>query len=217
MYYVIWNTSSARNPSWERWHQGCVDESNLHAVISWVQSHEESPKFLYPNRDVRVVEFSHDSTHSNWKDFDPVWEWDSTSGKVIKNCLELPEEPEGAIKVSMVKVNITRPGGRLTLSVDAKALHDTLDSIGCKVDGNTYKDRPQSRAAVVSSDYKLSPNVLLRREYPATYDLTDCFTSPPTFTQLKKMCESAYEATRLILDHYQPIDISVEIHKKAIK
>lgn len=144
-------------------------------------------------------------------------------------------------KIHMIRVGIRRINNKLHLLVNAKEFHDELDKIGVAHDGARYLDRPASSATVATSNFVMSPEVLLRRDYKdveftemvpengtmvkttrkvpvtASFDLSGLWTSPPGMPQLKKLCESAHDVARKILEHYQPIDISVEIHKKIVK
>ena len=146
--------------------------------------------------------------------------------------------------VPMIKVGCRRIGGKLHLLVNAKEFHDELDKIGVAHNTVEYLDQPATASQVATSAFQLSPRVLLRRDYrdvevvemkaadapdkpltkevvkmPITgmFDLSGVFAAPPSIEQLKKLCNSAYDTARKILEHYQPIDISVEIQKKLIK
>lgn len=117
----------------------------------------------------------------------------------------------------MVKLKIKRESGRLFLYVDAAELHELLDSIGVTHTEGNYDDRPYCQYNVLNSACtSVSTNLLLVREYPHRVDLTRCFTDPPSVATLRRLCESAQDQTRKILEHYQPIDISIEIHKKVV-
>ncbi len=119
----------------------------------------------------------------------------------------------------MVKLQIKREGGRLYMFVNAKGLHETLDAIGVPVDSgnNMYKDRPVAGYTVSSSAFTLSTETLLKKEYPAKFDLSAVFSSqPPSLANLSKLRDSGYEQCRKILEHYQPIDISLDIQKKIV-
>lgn len=120
----------------------------------------------------------------------------------------------------MIKLNMKREGGKLMLLVDAKELHDDLDAIGVQCIGHKYADRPPTSIGIADTrNHTLSTEVLLQKgpEYPVKFDLTSVYTAaPPSYQQLKKLCESAYDAARKVLEHYQPIDISVDIQKKLI-
>lgn len=117
----------------------------------------------------------------------------------------------------MINVGIKREAGKLMLVVDAKEFHEELDKIGCVHSGGMYINRPASNIAVASSRFEMSTECLLKREYPAKFDLSGIWSSIPTSGQLNQLCESAYAAGRKILDHYQPIDICITIQKKIIK
>jgi hypothetical protein len=141
----------------------------------------------------------------------------------------------------MINVNVRRVGGKMMLLVNAKDFHDELDKIGVAHSETEYLDRPAASTSVADTSFRMSTDVLLKRDYkevevvdvkmvdgkpvketkkiPVTCaaDLTRVFSVPPTFEQLKKLSNSAQEAARRILDHYVPIDICVEIQKKLIK
>lgn len=118
----------------------------------------------------------------------------------------------------MATVGITRSkvNNALQLVINAKPLHDLLDTLGATVgrDG-TYNNRPPAQDTVLRNS-ELSTEVFLRREYPTTINLGPVFQSPPTMNRLKDLCNSAYPVIRKILTHYQPVDIQVTINKKVI-
>lgn len=142
---------------------------------------------------------------------------------------------------NMIKVGVKRVQGKLCLLVNAKEFHEQLDEIGCTHTNNKYNDAPATANSVSSSTHQMSTNVLLLRDYKdvevveskkvgdavekntikvpvtACIDLSQVWSNPPSFDNLKKLCNSANDAARKILEHYQPIDISVEIHKKVVK
>lgn len=117
---------------------------------------------------------------------------------------------------SMIKLNVKREGGRVYLLVNAKGMHDVLDAIGVPSVGGMYSDRPRAEHSVANrSTHTISTEALLRKEYPAKFDLSTVYTDPPpSFKSLQTLTESAFEQARKILEHYQPIDISVSIQKK---
>lgn len=118
---------------------------------------------------------------------------------------------------TMINLNLKREDGRLVLYVNAKELHDDLDAIGVSYTGDRYNNQPAASHSIADArTMTLSSNVLLTRKYPHKVDLTGVFVNPPSYANLKKLCESAHDQTRKILEHYQPIDISVEIHKKLV-
>lgn len=142
----------------------------------------------------------------------------------------------------MIKIGVQRLAGKLTLVVNARDFHTELDKIGVAHKDGAYIDGPASSVSVATSAFVVSPLVLLKRDYrdielprmvkneagemvktvvktpvSATYDLSGIWGNPPSFEQLKKLCNSANEVARKILEHYQPIDISVEIHKRVVK
>lgn len=137
----------------------------------------------------------------------------------------------------MIKTGVRRIDGKLMLYVNAADFHKELDSIGVRHDGMMYSEGPATSNAVASSSHQMSTNMLLKRDYKeltvidvvngekvekkipvtATANLSTVFTTPPSLDQLKRLCNSANDAARKILTHYQPIDISVEIHKRVLK
>lgn len=118
---------------------------------------------------------------------------------------------------TMINLNLKREDGKLVLYVNAKELHDDLDAIGVSFTGDRYNNQPAASHSIADArTMTLSSNVLLTRKYPHKVDLTGVFPNPPSYNNLKKLCESAHDQTRKILEHYQPIDISVEIHKKLV-
>lgn len=131
----------------------------------------------------------------------------------------VPTETEQKDKqgAKMIDVSIKRDAGKLMLVVNAKDFHSELDRIGCAHQDGMYLNRPATNVAVASNRFEMSTECLLKREYPAKFDLSGLFTNIPTTAQLKSLCESAYAAGRKILDHYQPIDINIHIQKKIIK
>ena len=115
----------------------------------------------------------------------------------------------------LVDVGISRskPTNRLELVVNAKALHDHLDLIGVPHTGGVYQDQPETNRVLSGSSLSTSP--FLRREYPLRIDLTGVFTTPPTRSRLAALCRTAHDAVRRVLEHYQPVDIRVSIHKRV--
>lgn len=146
-----------------------------------------------------------------------------------------PSDPSA--KVHMIKTAIKRVGGKLMLLVDARDFQAELDKLGCQHDGSRYLDRPAAATQICDSQFRMSTEVLLKREYrdveyfemvdgskvvrtmpvSAAFDLSGQFASPPSFDNLKKICSTADAAARKILEHYQPIDIQIEIHKKVVR
>lgn len=117
----------------------------------------------------------------------------------------------------MVNIKIKRSGGRVVMAVDAKGLHDVLDAIGVPTvdSGERYADRPRADHSVLNrATSVLSTEVFLKRQYPATFDLSALFNDPPNPSVFQRIGDSAYDQVRKILEHYQPIDISVSITKK---
>jgi hypothetical protein len=147
---------------------------------------------------------------------------DTTLGNrvVTPRDLLLASIDPNAEKKSMIKLNVKREGGRLFLYVHAKGMHDILDSIGVPTAGEMYADRPRATTQVADrTTHIISTDALLRKEYPSKFDLTAVYGTeqPPSIANLQRLTESAFEQTRKILEHYQPIDISVSIQKKEIK
>lgn len=123
-----------------------------------------------------------------------------------------PNAPAPSTPDALVDIRIAREDGKLTLSINAKPLHDMLDSVGARFTGNKYDDRPQTSFGVISSN-KLSTELFLMREYPVKLALNVHYTKPPALADLKALCESGHTAVKAILTHYQPIDISYSIQK----
>ena len=187
---------------------------------------------------IRVRNINTDFVHMQWE---PTCSLLATSGIYPRIEWREPTPPNPGDLKNMVKVTIRRVAGKLSLLVDAKDFHTQLDEIGCTHDGARYNDRPAAGNTVANSSFQLSTEVLLRREYrdievqerkktdsgvetvtvkvptTACVDLSSVWTNPPSLDQLKKLCNSTKDAARKILEHYQPIDISVEIHKKVVK
>jgi len=124
-------------------------------------------------------------------------------------------EPAPQAPNLLVDVGISRskPTNRLELVINAKALHDHLDLIGVPHTGGVYQDQPETNR--VLSGNVLSTSPFLRREYPLRIDLTGVFNTPPTRTRLTSLCRTAHDAVRRVLEHYQPVDIRVSIHKRV--
>lgn len=121
-------------------------------------------------------------------------------------------------KATMVKVSFRRESGSLMMYVDARGLHETLDALGAVHENGQYINGPSTANSVLrTSVNKLSTAALLHREYPRAFNLSTIYSSPPTTAALRELGESAYEVSRRILEHYHPIDISVEIQKKVIR
>lgn len=127
-----------------------------------------------------------------------------------------PPSPKGN---SMVNLQVKREGGKLYLYVNAKELHDTLDAVGAQHDGRRYLDRPAASVAIAEpTRHQISTEVLLdRSSYPVKYNLSEVYREPPSIQNIRRLCESAHEQTRKVLEHYQPIDISIDIQKKVLK
>jgi hypothetical protein len=117
----------------------------------------------------------------------------------------------------MISTKITREAGKLMLVINAKDFHDTLDSLGVAHDGTMYLHRPTAETAVANRRFEISTDCLLKRQYPAKFELSGVWSTPPTNANLTALCGSALPAARKILDHYQPIDISIEIQKKIVR
>lgn len=117
----------------------------------------------------------------------------------------------------MIKTRITREEGKLMLVVDAKEFHETLDSLGVAHDGEKYLHRPAADTSIANRRFEMSTECLLTRKWPAKFELAGIWSTPPTNANLTALCASAIPAARKILDHYQPIDISIEIQKKIIR
>lgn len=150
-----------------------------------------------------------------------LWE-KYTNSEWVWNKIADPEpeyiDDPNVEKKDMIKAKITREAGKLVLVIDAKEFHDTLDTIGVLHDGSKYLNGPATTEVVADvRNHTMSTSCLLKREYPAKFDLSGLWTAPPRFDHLKAICDSAYTQARKILDHYQPIDICIEIQKKVVK
>lgn len=171
----------------------------------------------------------------------------ATCGHLVNDPsnIEIPfhipwQRPLGEIR-HMIKVGINRVAGKLTLLVNAKEFHEQLDELGCTHSNGKYVDRPPSSCVVANTTHQMSTEMLLLRDYKeveiiervkegdvyknvpkkvfvtATADLSAVWSNPPSFENCKKLCNSAEAAARKILEHYQPIDIAIEIHKKVVQ
>lgn len=116
----------------------------------------------------------------------------------------------------MVALRVVRTAGRLWLEVNAKGLHDILDQLGVNVGSdNRYLNRPSTTISVANSSFKLSTETMLVREYPAKFDLTAVYGTPMPMANILTLRDSGRDQCRKILEHYQPIDVRLEIHKKV--
>jgi hypothetical protein len=114
---------------------------------------------------------------------------------------------------SLVDIRIARNEvGKLVLAINARALHNLLDSVGCKAGGEAYADGPSAAFSTISQN-KMSTRLLLLKQYPVQVALGHHYSRPPSYAELKELCESAHAAVRAILMHYQPVDIHYTIHK----
>lgn len=148
----------------------------------------------------------------------PNADFSQVSWLIEKNIFVSPIKPEnqpGA--VHMIKTYIKREAGKLMLLVEAQDFHAELDKIGCTATNGVYDNRPPAGAGVANNQFEMSTECLLKKQYPAKFELSGIWITPPTTANLTTLCESAYQAARKILDHYQPIDISIEIQKKILK
>jgi hypothetical protein len=124
-----------------------------------------------------------------------------------------PASMKDANALVEMAIGRSKEDGRLTLEINAKALHDLLDSMGARHGTDSYTDKPATSVVTIARDGKMSTELLLRCQYPVKVALAPCFERPPTKAQLKAVCESAHDAVKTILAHYQPIDIKYSIHK----
>lgn len=140
----------------------------------------------------------------------------ATESVVTARLLAERTIPANTERKSMIKLNVKREGGRLFLYVNASGLHSILDQIGVPSTAEMYNDRPRAAETVANrTTHTISTDALLRKQYPAKFDLSTVYTDPPpSIASLQRLTESAFEQTRKILEHYQPIDISVSIQKK---
>ena len=180
--------------------------------------------------------FSDETGRQFLADFSEPIPWNYPGCNLFQNQKEMAE------KRNMIKVGIYRIDNRLKLLVNAKEFHSELDRIGVAKSNTEYLDQPHATATIATSNFQLSPRTLLTRQYkdveilkvkkndsgeyssekvsvPTTgvFDLSGLWGTPPSFEQLKRLCASAEPVARKILEHYQPIDISIEIQKKVLK
>lgn len=124
--------------------------------------------------------------------------------------------PEAA---PMVTVDITRDENTnaLRLTINAKNLHDHLDSIGVpkETNGVWYKNRPRTDFQIAGNG-RISTEMFLKRTYPNVVDLSSVFTTPPPFRKLAELAQSGKAVVASILDHYRPVDISVHVFAKEV-
>lgn len=233
--------SLGSGPTWELLYE--FNEENIslntHTSVEAAAKDQMSAYRAYTNRRDYVVRarcmdtgFIYEQTTANagtWVGKNETIEWRLP-----------PTNLTGKVK-NMIKVGIKRVNGKLCLLVNAREFHTQLDEIGCTYTGTKYNDAPATANTVSSSTHQMSTNVLLMRDYrdvdvveqkkvgdtvekvvtkvpvTACIDLSTVWANPPSFDNLKKLCNSANDAARKILEHYQPIDIAVEIHKKVVK
>lgn len=120
----------------------------------------------------------------------------------------------------MVDVAIKRVPGSvgLTLTINARPLHDLLDSMGVPRDGASYMERPREDTSTVDRDRLLvSTHAILKRAYPLTIRLSEVFSAPVSHAQLVSIANSVRGQTERILDHYRPVDIRTRVYPSASK
>lgn len=125
------------------------------------------------------------------------------------------ETPNPHAPLATVSIKRDKQTNALTLQIDAKPFHDLLDSIGVINNGGTYISQPSAAFNVVREN-ELSTKLFLKREYPVVANLSAIWDTPPTIDRLEAICMSAQSVMRKILNHYQPIDIKVTIHKRMV-
>lgn len=131
-----------------------------------------------------------------------------------------PDSPTAQHSLVTVDIGRSKQTNGLQLIINAKPLHDLLDSMGARYsnsygNGPSYDNQPHQDFDVVYGS-QLSTKVFLKRAYPYTIDLGRLFSSPPSFQRLTDIARSARNAVSIILDHYRPIDISYHVFKKAV-
>lgn len=128
-----------------------------------------------------------------------------------------PPPPVMAPNEPMVHARIARDtDNKLILTVDARNLHNFLDSIGVQHANNVYLNGPSGSSNPVSSG-RLQPRLFLTRQYPMKVNLGELYNQPPTLAALKELAGTAKPMVKLIVDHYHPVDINITLHKRAVK
>lgn len=117
--------------------------------------------------------------------------------------------------LATVSIRRDKPSNALIMELNAKPLHDLLDSIGVGHTGDMYNDRPQAGFRIASGD-ELSTELFLKRQYPVKVNLSTVFSNPVSYNRLKNIAESSFPVIRKILEHYQPVDIKIQINKRLV-
>jgi hypothetical protein len=140
----------------------------------------------------------------------------------------MPSPPEEELleesrtrKREMVNISFKKKDGHTYMVVDARELQAILDSLGAVHRDGRYMDRPVFNNQVVdASTHKLSSEVFLIRPGANNslpeFDLTAVYNRPISKANLETLGESAEGVVRMILDHYQPVDITVDLRKKVV-
>lgn len=115
-----------------------------------------------------------------------------------------------------VSIQRSKPSHRLVLVINAKPLHDLLDSIGVPHDSRMYTERPQVGFRIAEGT-NLSTELFLRREYPVNVDLSQILSMPVAHSRLEALANSTHAALTKILEFYQPVDIQINVLPKVAK
>lgn len=114
----------------------------------------------------------------------------------------------------MITVQFSRKSGRCTMTVDAAEFQEYLRSLGAEESGGEFRDQPRSRNRFIDPVVsRVEPNLLLSPQ-PATLNLADYYTTPPTLDQIRKLGESVQAVAQGVVEHYKPIEVAVRIYGK---
>jgi hypothetical protein len=130
-------------------------------------------------------------------------------------------EDSNTRKRNMVNISFKKKDGHTLMVVDARELQAILDSLGAVHRDGRYMDRPVFNNQVVdAATHKLSSEVFLIRPGSGgslpEFDLTAVYNRPISKANLETLGESAEGVVRMILDHYQAVDITVDLRKKVV-
>ncbi len=120
---------------------------------------------------------------------------------------------------------LTKERGKIILRLDCTGLHNYLEAIGVRSSASDgrYQDAPADRYdAVNPGTHKLLPKALcFRTKLPSgvwssvvDIDIMRQYSVPPTLDAIKLISESVGEARQAVIDHYQPVEISISITSK---
>jgi hypothetical protein len=147
------------------------------------------------------------------------------TGLTIVTTLPKEEEDDSNTetnrKKEMVNISFFKKDGHTFMKVDARELQIILDGLGAVARDGRYMDRPVVNHQVVDpTTHKLSSEVFLVKPGAngalPEFDLTATYNRPISKANLETLGESAEGVVRMILDHYQPVDITVDLRKKVV-